>query len=93
MEEHGEYRGTVEDGWGLAEDIDAWKNWTSKVASCTTHLNKWQATTFRNAATEIGRLKQKLQVALNKPSGLVDCNFIKSLREKIDCLWKQEEIY
>lgn len=49
-EENEDCREVVSHGWNTTFRHDFWNSWKAKVPACTSHLKKWKANPFKNAA-------------------------------------------
>lgn len=92
--EHQDCMTIIQEGWQKeGNEEDPWLYMRQKAINCQKALQNWHKQTFRGTKEEIMKLKQQLNILINQESSLTDWSEFKRLQERIDTLWKQEELY
>lgn len=90
--EHEECEETVREGWleGMRKE-SSWKTILEKTKSCRKHLLRWKRRVFKRADVEISQLKARLNILQNS----LNANWeeFKSVQQRIEQLWREEELY
>lgn len=93
-DEHEDCKNFVLGGWNSATNSGGtWEEYMARSKACKNHLISWHKSTFLAAYKEISKLKQELAILNNKPHDNVDWEQVTTLKERINQLWKQEEMF
>lgn len=75
----------VNNGWVDSGSPDGnWNVFSRKAKNCKCALSSWHSKTFKNAAVEISKLKNKLQIVLNDAYSSSHLDEVKRIRSEID---------
>ena len=83
-DEHVDCDKTIKRGWNKElPKQDPWDTLFSRLSSCKKELKTWSASTFKNAAREIPKLKEKLATILNGEILEADTSRISGIKDEI----------
>lgn len=80
----------IGEGWASTNQEDnCWGRFNAKVKNCKKALLSWDKANVKNAATEILKLKTKLQRLVNDKRVFNNTDEVRWIRKEMDRLWRQ----
>lgn len=90
--DHEQCQQVVERSWGgVMEEAEPWQTVKKKLEATQKALQYWHKNTFRKADDEICRLKQRLNILIDREGDALNTTKIRRIQKEMDELWHHEE--